>query len=1105
MNPILRIFLYLVCTFCIAGNAMSQCTSPDAGGTVNLPALCPYTAPLGPMMIISGLPPGSTVQCDPTFDNFFNIVLFSGTPLTGETKDYNGTLTFVMQGTGLYAGFLRTVPIHNVQFRTAYQPRTPGNPIQSFDADMSQVQGQLPPGDPDFDLLRVTAGTDFGLPSPGHVTLTQNGVQWDVYSFFDLTYRIDFVGHPGGTFSGLSGSTTGTVHIVQGVPEPIQFQTGGFYPTDLLPPNGEYVSDSGATILYLNGMIGRNIAHHNFSQQFPPPLPGGPPAVYGFNGFVDMDVSMDGGQTFQPFHNIPGPTTVMVNPPGVTGDTRIFDTEMLQLDLSGPGFMIRESPAKASLGHTRIVGGGGGGYHIDSFFDVFTEMSLDGGQTWIPSSDSIRVHLQPLASKTGTICGTKWNDLNGNGTHDPGELGIEDWTIKLTLPDLSTITVVTDSNGNYCFPNLNPGHYSVEEVMQAGWTQTGGETRYEYDVLPGMAVSNADFGNVFGCVVCVRKYYDQNHNQNWDGLPDEPPMAGIIFSLDSGTTHMQSITDEDGEACFTGFQAGMYFVTEITPGGFAVSWPKGGFYQIECQPGQPVQLLWLNTAALTDTLFRTASYLEWATSRDAKGKLKSIKCKPDKVQFKLNLKVPPLDAAGHPFSILHIAFNMPVRIDSIWTDGKTAKQTPYLCASGGQNAQKPNIYDYTLSDPNNFCIGPPPPGLALQFDGYGLKGSKLKVSSYTWTTAGAPINSTVKGVLSSRPVVRGYDTLKQIPRLPMPNLVNVGENLQTQSVYPFTTGGIRDTSSVIYKKYNDVQKSMIKVVRGTDVFHEKVRDCLNVFDDANGNPDPRKPIKKQQKSLPPNKHNNLLFAEELTLQMNIIASDHIKFPFGFGSLIYDNHKNCAYSWSNGCQQIFNYCTDPGFDGKSVDSIMRQVNQYLSCKANPKNLQAIDYWHVLYNLNNAFSGCPIDTLFWSCQKLVLKGAVPLKSVPYLRANPGLIPPFTEPEIPVISQVEPIRFGLAQNYPNPFNPVTTISFTLPEDANVTLKVYNALGQEVVTLLDHEEFSEGQNNVQFDASNLPSGVYFYRVTAQGLGDPDAGTVGQIYTSVKKMVLLK
>jgi hypothetical protein len=73
----------------------------------------------------------------------------------------------------------------------------------------------------------------------------------------------------------------------------------------------------------------------------------------------------------------------------------------------------------------------------------------------------------------------------------------------------------------------------------------------------------------------------------------------------------------------------------------------------------------------------------------------------------------------------------------------------------------------------------------------------------------------------------------------------------------------------------------------------------------------------------------------------------------------------------------------------------------------------------------------------------------------------------------------EFKLAQNYPNPFNPSTTISFNLPQASEVTLKVYNMLGQEVVTLLN-SRMSSGIQTIKFDASNLASGMYIYRLQA-------------------------
>ncbi|MBI4546401.1 MAG: T9SS type A sorting domain-containing protein [Ignavibacteriae bacterium] len=96
----------------------------------------------------------------------------------------------------------------------------------------------------------------------------------------------------------------------------------------------------------------------------------------------------------------------------------------------------------------------------------------------------------------------------------------------------------------------------------------------------------------------------------------------------------------------------------------------------------------------------------------------------------------------------------------------------------------------------------------------------------------------------------------------------------------------------------------------------------------------------------------------------------------------------------------------------------------------------------------------------------------------------------------SDAEPISFALYQNYPNPFNPTTMLEFDLPKQSIVTLKLYNTLGQEVATLIQSELMDEGSQEVELDASGLPSSVYFYRIAV----------VGQVfYTDVKKMLLLR
>ena len=77
------------------------------------------------------------------------------------------------------------------------------------------------------------------------------------------------------------------------------------------------------------------------------------------------------------------------------------------------------------------------------------------------------------------------------------------------------------------------------------------------------------------------------------------------------------------------------------------------------------------------------------------------------------------------------------------------------------------------------------------------------------------------------------------------------------------------------------------------------------------------------------------------------------------------------------------------------------------------------------------------------------------------------------------VHPLTFQLEQNYPNPFNPSTKIRYSIPQEGNVTLKIYDVLGNEVTTLAN-EEKPAGVYEVEFNASKLSSGIYIYKLTA-------------------------
>ncbi|MBI3195756.1 MAG: HYR domain-containing protein, partial [Ignavibacteriae bacterium] len=98
--------------------------------------------------------------------------------------------------------------------------------------------------------------------------------------------------------------------------------------------------------------------------------------------------------------------------------------------------------------------------------------------------------------------------------------------------------------------------------------------------------------------------------------------------------------------------------------------------------------------------------------------------------------------------------------------------------------------------------------------------------------------------------------------------------------------------------------------------------------------------------------------------------------------------------------------------------------------------------------------------------------------------------------------PEEFALHGNYPNPFNPSTVISYSLPVNGVVTLKVFNTLGEEVATLLNNEELESGNYEAIFTAESLPSGIYFYRINVESV---DEDGVKNSFTDVKRLTLLK
>jgi len=192
----------------------ADCVAPDNGtGTVTLPPSCPYVSQPEPFQVIDGLPPGTTIDIDVRIDDYTEQNEYSGGSLGGTIVEFNAVMAMNMTGTGDLTGFNRSIemPIF-MEYHTA--PRNPGDPVQTFATDIWTMTGSVL-GDPDFSTFQITAGSSESVPCPGQLVLTRLPTgDFQVDSFFDITYRIDFEGAPGSALEGFAGSTTATDRVV---------------------------------------------------------------------------------------------------------------------------------------------------------------------------------------------------------------------------------------------------------------------------------------------------------------------------------------------------------------------------------------------------------------------------------------------------------------------------------------------------------------------------------------------------------------------------------------------------------------------------------------------------------------------------------------------------------------------------------------------------------------------------------------------------------------------------------------------------------------------------------------------------------------------------
>ena len=235
-------------------------------------------------------------------------------------------------------------------------------------------------------------------------------------------------------------------------------------------------------------------------------------------------------------------------------------------------------------------------------------------------------------------------------------------------------------------------------------------------------------------------------------------------------------------------------------------------------------------------------------------------------------------------------------------------------------------------------------------------------------------------------------------------------------------------------------------------------------------------------------YSNHILGEMFALTFNIKASEMATFPSGFQNLVYDDGDE----------------SNP-FNGLTTSQIKSRIDSLLTYKGKTGYEIFSDYDiafadSVVSKINRAFYDSIDENDFVSFvsspkEFLQVVGVRSLLAVEYMTR--GISKVFTEDFSR--ENLIPKIVELSQNYPNPFNPKTIIEFELNEDAFVTVSIYNSIGQKVKDVLLNEEVSMGYNEIEFDGSNLSSGMYFYKMIVKSI------ETGKIFEQTQKMMLVK
>ncbi|MBK6682457.1 MAG: T9SS type A sorting domain-containing protein [Ignavibacteriales bacterium] len=661
---------------------------------------------------------------------------------------------------------------------------------------------------------------------------------------------------------------------------------------------------------------------------------------------------------------------------------------------------------------------------------------------------------------TGSICGTKFNDLNGNGLMDLNEPGLPGWQIGLGIATVPY--AVTDVNGDYCFTGLPAGNYTVSEVQQPGWVQTypAAPGTHSVTLTNGQHLENVNFGNMLATLNCdslsataVRTNPD---DCNWTLSLNQPANLPGIASVQVVCLLPNQFTT--GTGLGTNYQNWFSSGNNIftPPTGLVPGGDLNNFFNMSLLYVTTPQLVvvnWIDTLgniACSDTveldcqISCTTIIEDTVTCNDGNPILK-FRFRNDADFNMSNIQYTVVSPSGVTVNPSNVTLTTPVLPGQIsglqsvlisgasvgdtvelsvkftssdgccWCYGKITVIIPdcyTFCDSLGVSAVgNPKNCSYDISLVNNSTMV----FTSVQFELIsGGVFSNFTASSTGWGFTNVWPNNSITLVKMPISTGIGTGTYNSILNMSISQYTN---SIQTVVVRWIKNGVVMCTDTLRF--------TCIPTVPPED-------DCSQLID----------------QTITCRADGSFMFKFRVQNNSSIIST-------GYGI----NPTTPGVTFSK--TLVNNVSILPGQVSPFDSLIVTGIAPNTSLCFQTAIFTTVTPGDTVYNFC-----CHSDTL---CITTPDCGASDIKDT----------------EIPK-------EFELLQNYPNPFNPSTTISYTLPRAGSVKLSVYDPLGREVAVLVD-EYKNVGRYTVVFDATMLNSGIYFYRI------------VSGEYNQTRKLILLK